>query len=106
MRLIRDHLTYSNVMATLAVFLVLGGGAYAAFHLPKNSVRSKNIVNGQVKGADVKEASLGKVPRAADAQTVGGIPPSEIGAIGRSNGGTSGSCVDDEEDGAICGSVI
>src|SRR5436190_7590972 len=53
MRLIRDHLTYSNVMATLAVFLVLGGGAYAAFHLPKNSVRSRNIVNGQVKKADL-----------------------------------------------------
>jgi hypothetical protein len=32
---IRSHLTYANVMATLAVFLVLGGGAYAAFQLPK-----------------------------------------------------------------------
>jgi formylglycine-generating enzyme required for sulfatase activity len=40
-------------MATIAVFLVLGGGAYAAFHLPKNSVRSKNIVNGQVKTPDL-----------------------------------------------------
>jgi hypothetical protein len=27
---IRAHLTYANVMATIAVFLVLGGGAYAA----------------------------------------------------------------------------
>jgi hypothetical protein len=51
---IRRQLTYANVMATLAVFLVLGGGAYAAFHLPKNSVRSKNIVNGQVKLSDLK----------------------------------------------------
>jgi len=50
---IRSHLTYANVMATLAVFLVLGGGAYAAFHLPKNSVRSKNIVNGQAKRPDL-----------------------------------------------------
>jgi hypothetical protein len=40
-------------MATIAVFLVLGGGAYAAFHLPRNSVRSKNIVNGQVKKPDL-----------------------------------------------------
>jgi hypothetical protein len=53
MHRIRSHLTYSNVMATLAVFLVLGGGAYAAFHLPKNSVRSRNIVNGQVKKRDL-----------------------------------------------------
>jgi hypothetical protein len=27
---LRPHLTYANVMATMAVFLVLGGGAYAA----------------------------------------------------------------------------
>jgi hypothetical protein len=59
---IRRHLTYANVMATLAVFLVLGGGAYAAFHLPKNSVRSKNIVNGQVKRADVSNSLGFKCP--------------------------------------------
>jgi hypothetical protein len=62
MRLIRSHLTYANVMATIAVFLVLGGGAYAAFHLPKNSVRSKNIVNGQVKRADVSNSLGFKCP--------------------------------------------
>jgi len=56
---IRRHLTYSNVMATFAVFVVLGGAAYAAFHLPKNSVRSRNIKNGQVKRQDlVKPAAV------------------------------------------------
>ena len=50
---LRSHLTYSNVVSTLCLFLVLGGGAYAAFHLPKNSVRSKNIVNGQVRSPDL-----------------------------------------------------
>jgi hypothetical protein len=59
---IRSQLTYANVMATIAVFLVLGGGAYAAFHLPKNSVRSRNIVNGQVKRADVSNALGFKCP--------------------------------------------
>jgi len=34
----RQRLTYANVMATAAVFLALGGGAYAATHLAKNSV--------------------------------------------------------------------
>jgi hypothetical protein len=53
---IRARMTYANVMATIAIFLVLGGGAYAAFHLPRNSVRSKNIVNKQVKRADLKPA--------------------------------------------------
>jgi len=50
---LRSHLTYANVMATLAVFLVLGGGAYAGFHLPKDSVRSGNILNGEVKKQDL-----------------------------------------------------
>jgi hypothetical protein len=48
-----SHLTYANVMVTLLAFIVLGGGAYAAFHLPRNSVRSKHIVNGQVKKRDL-----------------------------------------------------
>jgi hypothetical protein len=40
-------------VATIALFLVLGGVSYAAFHLPKNSVRSKNIVNHKVKANDL-----------------------------------------------------
>ncbi len=58
MSCIRDHMTYANVMATLAVFLVLGGGAYAAFDLPRNSVSSRNIQNGEVKSADVENGGL------------------------------------------------
>jgi hypothetical protein len=55
---LRTRLTYANVLATLAFFLVLGGGAYAAFHLPKNSVKSKNIVNGQVKAPDLAKNAV------------------------------------------------
>ena len=31
---LRSHLTYPNVMVTILAFIVLGGGAYAAFRLP------------------------------------------------------------------------
>ena len=45
----RPRLTYANVVSTLALFLVLGGGfAYAA-----NTVFSSDIVDGQVKTADL-----------------------------------------------------
>jgi hypothetical protein len=50
---LRRRLTYANVMATLAVFLALGGGAYALTKLDRNSVRSRHIVNGQVKARDL-----------------------------------------------------
>src|SRR4051794_15509172 len=45
---LRVHLSYANVMSTIAVFIVLGGGAYAATKLPKNSVGTKQIKNGAV----------------------------------------------------------
>ncbi len=40
---LRSKLTYANVMATVAVFLALGGGAYAATALPKNSVGARQL---------------------------------------------------------------
>jgi hypothetical protein len=43
MGLLRRHLTYANVAATLALFLALGGAAYAATQLPKNSVGTNQI---------------------------------------------------------------
>jgi hypothetical protein len=52
-----DRLTYANVMATVAVFIALGGGAFA-ISIKKNSVGSKEIKNGRVKSVDVKDDSL------------------------------------------------
>ncbi len=59
----RDKLTYANVMVTILAFIVLGGGAYAAIHLKKNSVTSKSIRNGQVKLVDL-------APNAVDSSKV------------------------------------
>jgi hypothetical protein len=57
-RRIRPGLTYANVIATLALFLALGGGAYAAFKLPKDSVGSKQIKANAVNSSKVKDGSL------------------------------------------------
>jgi hypothetical protein len=54
----RCHVTYANVIATLALFLALGGGAYAATQLPKDSVGSKQIKANAVSGSKVKDQSL------------------------------------------------
>jgi hypothetical protein len=72
---LRPRLTYANVMSTLCFCLLLGGGAaYAATHLPKNSVGTKqikkNAINGSkvaddsLTGSDIRESSLGHVPTA------------------------------------------
>ncbi|MGB2712361.1 MAG: hypothetical protein WBC33_12705 [Conexibacter sp.] len=45
-------------MSTIAVFVVLGGGAYAAATLPENSVGPKQLQNDAVSSKKVKDHSL------------------------------------------------
>jgi hypothetical protein len=52
---LRRHLTYANVAATLALFLALGGAAYAATQLPKNSVGTKQLKKGAVTAAKINK---------------------------------------------------
>jgi hypothetical protein len=56
---LKGKLTYANVMATIAVFLVVGGGsAFAATQmLPKNSVGTTQIKNSAVTPAKLSSAS-------------------------------------------------
>ena len=77
MKRLSGNLTYANVMATVAVFLALGGGAMAATNLGKNSVGTKQLKKNSVTGAKVKRgtltganinlAKLGTVPSATNA---------------------------------------
>jgi hypothetical protein len=55
---ITKQLNYANVMATLAVFIALGGGALAALRIPANSIGTKQLQRAAVTGAKVKEGSL------------------------------------------------
>jgi len=89
---LRRHLTYANVISTICLFLVLGGGAaFAATKLGRssvgteqlkgeavtkgklapNSVNSKKVVNGSLTGEDIVSSSLGKVPTANYADSAG-----------------------------------
>jgi hypothetical protein len=66
---VSTHLSYANVMATLAIFLVLGGGAYAAAQingklLKNRSVAGKKLRKNTVTGVELNEARLGPVPSA------------------------------------------
>jgi hypothetical protein len=54
MRVLLRKLTYANVVATLALFLAVSGGAVmAASQLGKNAVQSKNIARNAVKSQDI-----------------------------------------------------
>jgi hypothetical protein len=72
-------ISFANVVAMLALFVALSGGAYAAIKLPSNSVKAKNIKAGAVKTAKlannavtapkIKDGEVGTAELAATAKT-------------------------------------
>jgi hypothetical protein len=96
-------MTYANVTATLALFVALSGTSYAVLHVGSddvadNSLRSRDIRNNTLRSRDIhnrtvrardirreslgsgviKESALGTVPKAADAERVGGATAQEL----------------------------
>jgi hypothetical protein len=91
----RPRLTYANVLSTLALFIALGGGAYAASQLPADSVGTAQLKAGAVTSKKVKDhtlvrkdvaggqfatpiqlaGKLGKNATAANSAKLGGIAP-------------------------------
>lgn len=64
----RFHLSYANVMSTLAVFIALGGSSYAAVSISGSSLKHRSVGGTKLKrntitGLEVRESRLGRVPR-------------------------------------------
>jgi len=58
---IRKRLTYANVMSSIAVFFVLGGGAaYAAKKIGSNEIKSNAITTAKIKKNAVTTAKIKK----------------------------------------------
>jgi hypothetical protein len=86
---IRKHLTYANVVATMALFLALGGGAYAVSNISSGDIKNDAIRSVDlrdrkaVKGPDVKRDALGGkeiAEQALDASRFAPVSGSEPGA--------------------------
>jgi hypothetical protein len=60
MEKVKQRITYANVVATIALFVALGGSAFAAkkLVLPKNSVTSKSVKDGSLKGKDLAKGTI------------------------------------------------
>src|SRR5438045_1761888 len=87
----RRHLTYANVVASLALFIALGGGAYAALTPPKNSVTTLQVKNGSLLAKDFKRGQLKAGRRGAQglpgaAGAAGDIRIAELGVTGTNFG--------------------
>jgi hypothetical protein len=83
MKWLRQRMTYANVMSTLAVFIALGGSSYAAVKISGNNIKSRSISAAKIRrnsltGREIRESRLGRVPRSANADRVGGLTATEL----------------------------
>jgi hypothetical protein len=72
---LKRHLTVANVLSCIALFVALGGAAYAAVKIPVNGVKSRNIAPQAVTNAKLKREAVtsGKIKN-------GGVNALDIGA--------------------------
>jgi hypothetical protein len=80
---LRKRISYVNVVATLALFLAIGGFGYAATKLPKNSVGSKQLKKNSVVTAKVKNEAITTAKIAGDAVTGAKLDESTLGEVPR-----------------------
>lgn len=79
MRKSRKALTYSNVVATIALFLAISGGAvYAAATLGRNAVKSKNIASHAVKNRNLAKKAVKAGNLAANSVTTAKVKKEAI----------------------------
>jgi hypothetical protein len=55
---ILSNLSYANVMATIAVFIALGGTSYAVVSLPRNSVGKQQLRNRSVGSPELRSSAV------------------------------------------------
>ncbi len=73
----RFRITYANAMATLALFIVIGGTAHAAVRL-----NSRNVANSSITTVDVKSGSLTATDLSAAAKRAFTGPKGDTGRAG------------------------
>jgi hypothetical protein len=86
---LRERLTYANVVASLCLFLVIGGSTAIALK-GTNRVNSRDIVDNSVKGRDVRDGDVGSIE----------IGNGEVGPVDRAS--APGGRVSRPHDGPSC----
>jgi hypothetical protein len=55
---LKRHLSVANVLSCIALFVALGGAAYAAVKIPPNAVKARNIARQAVTNAKIKREAV------------------------------------------------
>lgn len=100
----RGALSYANVVSTLCLFLVLGGGmALAAGQLGKNTVGSKQLKKNAVTGAKIKANAVTGVKVQDGSLTGADLQDGSVGGAKLLDGSVGGGKL---QDGSIGGSKL
>lgn len=83
---VRPYLSYANVMATIAVFVAIGGSSYAAVKVTGNDVEDSSLTgtdvrNSSLTSADVKNRSLRAVDVRHDSLTSAEVKNRSLRAV-------------------------
>lgn len=73
--MLKRQLTVANVLSCVALFVALGGAAYAAVKIPNNAIKARNIANQAVTNPKIKREAVtsGKIRN-------GGVNSVDLGA--------------------------
>lgn len=74
-----EHLSYANVMSTIAVFVALGGTAVAAVKLGAGQVKNRNIADSAVTSSKIRNRSIRLADLNAEIASAKGV----LGPAGR-----------------------
>jgi hypothetical protein len=85
---LRPKLSYSNVIASIALFVALGGAAVAA-GLPKHSVGPNQLKRGAVTAAAIRKAAITSGKLAPKSVVAGKLGPNAVGPGNIGNGAIS-----------------
>jgi hypothetical protein len=88
LKLLKRHLTVANVLSAMALFMALGGAAYAAkLMLPKKSVKTQNLANGAVTNLKLRNGAVTPLKIRNGAVTGAKIAPGAVGSTQLADGG-------------------
>ncbi|HYI80558.1 MAG TPA: hypothetical protein VEW67_06835 [Thermoleophilaceae bacterium] len=103
---LRSALSYANVMSTIAVFSVLGGGAYAAQKIgakdiKKNAVRAKHIKKNQIATKHLKKRAVTGAKIATGAVSASKLATGAVTTTKLADGAVTGPKVDESTLGPV-----
>jgi hypothetical protein len=92
MNRLRSKLTYSNVISTVCLFLLVGGGtAFAAGHLAKNTVGAKQLKSNAVTAAKLKDGAVTGAKIKGGAVDGSKLAPGSVGGSNLAPGAVGGA---------------